>query len=477
MRSKADRYFWGWEMEEEDGELTVGRRMENGGCVTVWMEATGDGGAAGAFDAEALGADGDPLIGADFGLGTLAPDVGPPRAVWSGAEDGALLRESKVPGGLRGGAQFAVEFFLVVVKAEFFEQKIGLGQRGDVLCGEEWREAFLPEVVGAFDLAFGLRSGRVAQGDFVEAQGGAELSESVGRAGKEEGMIVDVEGEREAVGAEGAGEEVEMGVEVFAFVEAGTRDDSAVVVDDFEEGRLALLAVEPAVGRSVILPELADVLDLPAADRAGRFFAQAERREAFPQSPATHRGAVDGEVMAAQRFGSGEAVGTRRRGREELAQGGGHGLRQRRAMVAARRGRAPGWRAAFGTGGEIGGVDLAEASAAKAEFGERMAEREFPSAIAAQHIANKGRGMAQVELPVVFIPPTWPVGGRERMLASASATLRLRPACANPPRPPLIAHCPGLNAHRPGLIAPRQRAFSAPHSPPTASAESPRASP
>ena len=131
MRSKADRYFWGGEVEKEDGELAVSGRMEKGGGIAVWVEATGDGGAAGAFDAEALGADGDALIGADFGLGALAPNAGTPRAVWGGAEDGAFLRESKVPGGLRGGAQFAMEFFLVVVKAEFFEQGVGLGQRGE----------------------------------------------------------------------------------------------------------------------------------------------------------------------------------------------------------------------------------------------------------------------------------------------------------------------------------------------------------
>lgn len=192
------------------------------------MEAAGDRGAAGAFDAEALGADGDALIGADFGLGTLAPDVGPPRAGWGGTQDGALLRESQIPSGLRGGTQLAVEFLLVVVKAEFFEQGIGLREGGDVLGGEERREAFLPEVVGTFDLAFGLWGGRIAQGDFVEAQGPAELGEGVGGAGEKEGVVVDVERQREAVGAEGCGQEVEMGVEVFVFVEACARDHAAV---------------------------------------------------------------------------------------------------------------------------------------------------------------------------------------------------------------------------------------------------------
>ena len=115
------------------------------------------------------------------------------------------------------------------MEAEFFEEGVGLGQRGDVLGGEEGREAFLPEVVGALDLAFGLRSGGVAQRDFVEAQGGAELGQSVWGAGKEEGMVVDVESQREAVGAEGGGQEVEMGEKVFALVELRAGKQTAVI--------------------------------------------------------------------------------------------------------------------------------------------------------------------------------------------------------------------------------------------------------
>ena len=57
-------------------------------------------------------------------------------------------------------------FFGVVMEAQFFEQRIGFWQRGNVLCGEEWREAFLPEVMGALDLALGLRCGGVTQRDF-----------------------------------------------------------------------------------------------------------------------------------------------------------------------------------------------------------------------------------------------------------------------------------------------------------------------
>lgn len=55
-------------MEEEDGEFAVGGRVEDDGGVAVWLETAGDRGAAWALDAQALRADGDALIGTDFGL-------------------------------------------------------------------------------------------------------------------------------------------------------------------------------------------------------------------------------------------------------------------------------------------------------------------------------------------------------------------------------------------------------------------------
>ena len=60
----------------------------------------------------------------------------------------------------------------------------------DAVGGQERDEAFLPVVVTAFDFALGLGSGRVAQGDAVEVQGGSELGEGVGCVGEKEGVIM-----------------------------------------------------------------------------------------------------------------------------------------------------------------------------------------------------------------------------------------------------------------------------------------------
>ena len=102
---------------------------------------------------------------------------------------------------------------------------------------------------------------------------------------------------------------------------------------------------------------------------------------------------------------------------------------------------------AFGAGGEVRRKEFIEAGATQAEIGESLGDGEFLSTKAARDIPDKRGGVAQVELPMVFIPSTWPEGSRERTLASATAPLRLRPACANPPasafdRTPSGFECP-----------------------------------
>ena len=153
--------------------------------------------------------------------GLLAPDVRPPRARWGRAQDGALFGEGLVTGGLWGSAQFAMDFMLVSMCEQLFEQGIGATQFEDLVGGQEWGQAFLPVVVAAFDFAFGLGGGGVAQGDAVEVEGGAQLGEGIWVVGIEEGVVVPVEGQGQAVGLESTGEEIEVGQECFAGVEAG----------------------------------------------------------------------------------------------------------------------------------------------------------------------------------------------------------------------------------------------------------------
>lgn len=96
-------------------------------------------------------------------------------------------------------------FVPVVVQAELVDEEVGFGESGDLFSGEEGGETFLPEVVRALDFSFGLRSGGEAEGDFVKAQGGAELGKGVWLAGEEKGVVIDVESQGQAAGGEGAG--------------------------------------------------------------------------------------------------------------------------------------------------------------------------------------------------------------------------------------------------------------------------------
>jgi hypothetical protein len=63
----------------------------------------------------ALGTDGDFAIVADADAGLLAPDVGPPRAVWRVSDNGAFFCEGLLVGGMGCDADLAMDFVLVGV--------------------------------------------------------------------------------------------------------------------------------------------------------------------------------------------------------------------------------------------------------------------------------------------------------------------------------------------------------------------------
>ena len=222
-------------MEQDDwvGLRVWGLTEEEG--VAIWTQATNDERAGRSVDGVALVADGDFAVVADADAGLLAPDVGPPRILGGGAEDGALLGDRLLLGEVRRLAQFTVAFVLVGVREELVEQLIGAHQPDDAFGDEERDQSFLPVVVAAFDFAFGLGRGRVAQLDAVEVEGPAELSEGVGVVGVEKGVVVHIERQGQAVGLEDAGKEVEVGQQGFGGIEAGTGVEAGGVVEDVQE--------------------------------------------------------------------------------------------------------------------------------------------------------------------------------------------------------------------------------------------------
>ena len=392
-------------MKEDDGRGVFGWGSRQHGVVTVGMEAANDLCSGWFIDAQTLSAEGDAAVGVDASRGALAPDVRPPWAVREGAQNRTFLAAGPLPGGLRGGADLAMLFVRVAMCAQLIEQWIGERECGDLLGGKEGGQTFLPVIMEAFDFAFGLRRGSVAQGDFVEAQGGAKLGKCLWSMGEEEGVVIDIEGQGQAAGGKGAGEEVEMSQERLARVEPRKGHDAAVVVNDFKQvQRLAPLA-EPAVRRSIVLPQLADLLDLPAPHRFAWLLVFSVRGEPLPQSPAADAGAINLEVMATMRLRGREAVGGRRARLQQLAQEIADFLRPAWMVIATRAAWLPGSVAALNAGAEVIGVENIKAAAAQIEFGENICRGEEVAPEPRHDITNKWRRMPPAQLLVVFFKP------------------------------------------------------------------------
>lgn len=278
------------------------------GVMTAGVGAEDDRRPGRHFQAEALGADGDTGVVAGFEDGALAPDVGPPRAAGHGTQRGAVFLYGDVPSVLRFHLKFAVDFVLVAVEAQGAHLRVGVREVGDVFAGEEGGEAVLPELVFAFDFAFGLRGGRVAEGDAIEVQRLAELGEGFRNVREEEGMEVHIEFEGQTAFEESGGEEVEVGQEGFAFVEFGTGEEAAAIVEHVEHGKDGVDTGQPTMGRGVELPEFTDLGTLPAADGGGHFRVPLGMGELIFDGPATDLGAAQGEATEALDLAGGEAV-------------------------------------------------------------------------------------------------------------------------------------------------------------------------
>ena len=180
-------------MEEDEREGVFGWRRFEKEDVAVWEQAVDEAGAWRSVHGETEGAVGDFAVVADADGGAEAPEEAPPRAGWRRAELGAVFCEGLGACGGGSRAEFAVDFAGVGVGEELVEQGVGGFEGEDVVCGEQWGEALLPVVVAAFDFAFGLGSGGVAQGDAVEPSGARQPAE-----GCPEG--VSAERRREATG-------------------------------------------------------------------------------------------------------------------------------------------------------------------------------------------------------------------------------------------------------------------------------------
>ena len=261
-----------------------------------------------------------------------------------------------------------MDFMLVGVGQELVEQLVGPGEFANAVGSEERNEAFLPVVVAAFDFAFGLWGGGVAELDAVEVQGRAKLGEGVRVVRVEEGVVVHIEGQREAVRLKGAGEEVEVGEQGFSGVEAGTGVEAGGIVEDFQEDLFSGAVRQEGVGCGVVLPEGAVVAGLPAFDGLGSGFVAGVGSELVSDGPAADTGTVGFKLEAAMEFAGDGTVGGSGFGGEEFGgQRDGFGGPVR-VMVAPGASGCPRLGAALSTGEQVVGAELVETAPADAEF-------------------------------------------------------------------------------------------------------------
>ena len=390
MRTKGDSSSKDRNMEEDDGfGFWIGGVTEVID-VAIRAQAADDGGARWSINGLTLGADRDFAVVADADASLLAPDKGPPRTKRDWTQDGAFFGDGLCSGGVRGGAEFTMDFMLVDVGQELVEQVVGPFEFADVIGGQQWRQAFLPVIVAALNFAFGLGCGRVAEGDAVEVQGGTELGEGVGVVRVEEGVEVHIQGQRQAVGLEDAGQEIKMSQEGFAGVEACAGVVAGGVVQNIEQGLFVGMAWQPGVGAGVVLPKGAQIASLPAFDRFRRGFVAGVWGELVFDGPAANAGTVGFKIQTAVEFAGTSAVGRGRFGSEKFFQQGQDLRRPGGIMIAAGNTGRPNRRLTFGAGAEVLAVKFIEARSGQSQFTGGSTSGKFTASMAGQEVADNG---------------------------------------------------------------------------------------
>ncbi len=173
--------------------------------------------------------------------GSLTKDIGPPGAGWERTQDRAFFSQSLVACHLGSHAQLAVDLMGIGVGQELVEQAVGSVEVSDVFGGEQRREPALIIEMTAFNFTLGLGGWGIAQRHPVEVKGRAQLSERVGSMGEEQGMVVDVQSQGQALRAERLFEETQMGQQGFGVIEPGGHVEAGGIVEQVQQNVFAVL--------------------------------------------------------------------------------------------------------------------------------------------------------------------------------------------------------------------------------------------
>src|SRR6266581_5626242 len=188
------------------------------------------------------------------------------------------------------------------MKSQSIDVSVSIFEFGDLFTGEIGRKAFLPELVFAFNFAFGLRRWSIKEANVVELEGRAQLGESLWVLSEEDAVIIDIELEGATVGQEGGGQEIQVGQEEFAVIEFGADEEATAIVEHVEHREVDGAERKPTVRRGIQLPEFTNLGALPAPNRSVRFFGRSRMCRAVLHGPVAYLGAVQFEGVEAKDF-------------------------------------------------------------------------------------------------------------------------------------------------------------------------------
>ena len=163
--------------------------------------------------------------------------------------------------------------------------------------------------MAAFDFAFGLRGGSVAQGDAIEVEGSAQLGKSIRGVGEKERVIVHIERQWQAVDGEYAREKIQVCQQSFGRIKTSPGIIASGIIENIQENLFIGSARQPAVRRGVVLPKGTPITGLPAFYRPGLGFEASIRGQMVLDGPATNTGTAGLELESTQQFAGRSAVG------------------------------------------------------------------------------------------------------------------------------------------------------------------------
>src|SRR5512137_1207409 len=129
---------------------------------------------------------------------------------------------------------------------------VGAFQLQNVVGRQKRGQALLPKVMASLDFSLGLRGGGVTQSYSVEMEGLAELGEGFWNVGEEEGVVVYVEGQRQAVNQKGSRQEIKVGQEALLVIEPSTRVVAGGVVQQIQQTLFARVARQPGMRAGIV---------------------------------------------------------------------------------------------------------------------------------------------------------------------------------------------------------------------------------